>query len=78
MLFALGNCREATSLSTETLEKIEMQGIVYALAGKIDIEDMPLEVFVAQAFHADIDEHGLIQKNGALGRARITIEVLPS
>lgn len=63
---------------TEALERIELQGIIYCLAGKIDIDDMPLEVFVAQAFDAEIDEMGLIRKQGVLGRAKIIIEVLES
>lgn len=57
-------------------ERIELQGIVYCVAGKIDIDDMPLEVLIAQAFEAEIDQIGLIKKNGPLGRARVIVEVI--
>ncbi len=59
------------------IERVELQGIIWVTAGKIDIDDMPLEVFIAQAFDAEMDDHGLIKHNGILGRAKITIEVLP-
>lgn len=57
-------------------ERVEMVGLIYCFAGKIDIDDMPLEVFIAQAFGEEINEHGLIKKNGPLGRARIIVELL--
>ncbi len=60
----------------EAIERLELQGVIYCLAGKIDIDDMPLEVLIAQAFDAEIDEYGLIRKQGVLGRAKIIIEVL--
>lgn len=63
-------------MSDEIVERIELKGIVYCMAGKIDIDDMPLEVLIAQAFEAEIDELGLIRKNGALGRARVIVEVI--
>ena len=64
------------SKNNDKIERVEFQGVVYAMGGKIDIDDMPIEVLIGQAFDAELNEHGLIRFSGALGRAKITIEIL--
>lgn len=59
------------------IEKVECTGKVWVSPGRIEIDQTPLDVLVAEAFGVEVSKHGLIKKTEMLGRARITIEVLP-